>query len=321
LSEDPKSPILHFPPTEVRWAAVFRGRVSQPHSRVSVCDSGLSQVARHLQKTLTFAEYGDVGPAGTALAFPEITIDSFLRIRDCTMTSLTWFSGSTPRYATVPAFEIGGRELGTVSRFNGSALYAVAKRTTDLLGAGFLLILLMPLFAAIALTIKLTSRGPIFFSQWRVGEGGRRFRFYKFRSMVVDAEERKAALLAWNDHQDSITFKMKRDPRITLIGRWIRKGSIDELPQLWNVLKGDMSLVGPRPPVPSEVALYTEEEWQRLTVTPGLTCLWQVSGRGDLPFDRQVELDREYIRRRSWWFDCVLLLRTIPAVLTARGAY
>src|SRR5262249_49914706 len=143
----------------------------------------------------------------------------------------------------------------------------------------------------------------------------REFTFPKFRSMVINAEQLKAGLLARNDHGDSITFKMKRDPRITWIGRIMRKFSIDELPQLWCVVRGTMSLVGPRPPLPSEVARYSLADRRRLDVTPGLTCIWQVNGRGDIPFDRQVELDIQYIESRSFWLDVCLLLRTIPVVL------
>lgn len=199
--------------------------------------------------------------------------------------------------------------------------YHAAKRALDVVVSALALIALTPLFAVVALIVKLTSRGPVFFGQTRVGKDGREFRFYKFRSMVADAEARKAALLEQNDHGESVTFKMKRDPRITRIGRFIRKTSIDELPQLWSVLTGDMTLVGPRPAVPTEVAKYTPQQRKRLAVTPGLTCLWQVSGRGDLPFDRQVELDLEYIRSRSLWLDAKLLAKTVPAVLNGRGAY
>jgi len=184
-----------------------------------------------------------------------------------------------------------------------------------------MLVLLAPLFAVVALLIKLTSRGPVLFAQNRVGKDGREFRFFKFRSMVVDAEAKKAELLNWNDHQDSITFKMKKDPRVTWIGKLIRRTSIDELPQVWNVLVGDMSLVGPRPAVPQEVAKYTPQERKRLAVTPGLTCIWQVSGRGNIPFDGQVAMDLDYIRNRSLWLDLTLLARTVPAVLSARCAY
>jgi lipopolysaccharide/colanic/teichoic acid biosynthesis glycosyltransferase len=155
----------------------------------------------------------------------------------------------------------------------------------------------------------------------RVGQWGREFRFPKFRSMVLDAEKRKQDLLGVNQHGEGITFKMKRDPRITRTGAILRKLSIDELPQLWCVLKGDMSLVGPRPPVPSEVARYTLADRRRLDIKPGLTCIWQVSGRSELAFDKQVNLDVQYIDSHSLWLDIALLLKTIPAILTGRGAY
>ncbi len=202
-----------------------------------------------------------------------------------------------------------------------SRAFRAAKRATDVVVAAAALVALAPLFAFVATLIKLTSRGPVFFAQWRVGKDAREFRFYKFRSMVSDADRKIAELRSWSDHQDSLTFKMKKDPRITRVGRVIRKLSIDELPQLWNVLRGDMSLVGPRPAVPGEVAHYTDHEWKRLAVAPGLTCLWQVGGRGDLAFDRQVALDLEYIRRRSWLLDLKLMLLTVPAVISGRGAY
>lgn len=195
------------------------------------------------------------------------------------------------------------------------------KRLIDLIAAGTLLLFLWPLFLTIALLIKLTDRGPVFFWQTRVGQYGREFPFPKFRSMLVNAEALKDTLLSQSDLKDSVTFKMKRDPRITWIGRIIRKLSLDELPQLWCVLKGDMSLVGPRPPVPREVAEYTLADRRRLDVIPGLTCIWQVSGRSDIPFPQQVELDVQYIQSRSLWLDIKLLLKTVPAVLLGKGAY
>jgi len=197
----------------------------------------------------------------------------------------------------------------------------ILKRGIDILVSSILLIGLSPLFLGVALCIKLTDRGPVLFWQTRIGQWGREFPFPKFRSMVVNAEDLKDTLLEQSDHEDSITFKMKKDPRITWIGRIIRKLSIDELPQLWCVLKGDMSLVGPRPPVPREVAEYTLADRRRLDVIPGLTCIWQVSGRGDIPFDEQVELDVQYIESQSLWVDIKILLSTIPAVLLGKGAY
>lgn len=195
------------------------------------------------------------------------------------------------------------------------------KRTIDITASITLLTLLLPLFSFVALLIKLTDRGPVLFWQKRVGLYGREFPFPKFRSMVMNAEQIKTKILDQSDHEDSITFKMKKDPRVTWIGRIIRKFSIDELPQLWNVLTGDMALVGPRPPVPAEVEQYTLSDRRRLNIIPGLTCIWQVSGRGDIPFDKQVELDVQYIESQSIWLDIKILFKTIPAVLTGRGAY
>jgi exopolysaccharide biosynthesis polyprenyl glycosylphosphotransferase len=199
--------------------------------------------------------------------------------------------------------------------------YQLLKRAMDCIGAGIGLLVLSPLFAVMALLIKLESAGPVLFSQTRIGKDGVEFRCWKFRSMFQDAEQRKQELMQQNEMAGGVTFKMKHDPRVTRVGRFIRKASIDELPQLWNVFNGDMSLVGPRPPVPQEVAQYTAHERQRLAVKPGITCIWQVSGRSDIPFNEQVLMDIEYIRSRSLWLDISLLLRTIPAVLLARGSY
>jgi exopolysaccharide biosynthesis polyprenyl glycosylphosphotransferase len=207
------------------------------------------------------------------------------------------------------------------NRMTGKAWYELFKRCLDRLGAGVGMLLLSPFFALVAILIKLESPGPVFFSQTRIGLGGQPFRCWKLRSMYVDAEQRKQELQEHNEMEGGTTFKMKRDPRVTRVGRFIRKASIDELPQLWNVFIGDMSLVGPRPPVPKEVAQYTARERQRLFVKPGITCIWQVSGRSDIPFQQQVLLDIEYMQKRSLWMDIKLLLRTLPAVLLARGAY
>ena len=196
-----------------------------------------------------------------------------------------------------------------------------AKRSIDILGSLVGMILLSPVYLAIAAAVKFTSPGPVIFSQTRVGRYGRHFRFYKFRSMRVDAEAQKAALLAKNESKDGVIFKMKDDPRITKVGKFLRRTSLDELPQLWNVFIGDMSLVGPRPPVPSEVAEYTLEDRKRLDVIPGITCLWQIKGRSDIPFNEQVRLDKEYILAPGFWKDVKILLKTIPAIIGGKGAY
>jgi exopolysaccharide biosynthesis polyprenyl glycosylphosphotransferase len=188
------------------------------------------------------------------------------------------------------------------------------------IGAVVGLLVLSPLFLLCALAVKLTSRGPVLFVQTRCGLGGVPFKFYKFRTMVEDAENRKADLAHLNEMRGPV-FKIRRDPRITRIGAILRKTSLDELPQLWNVLRGDMSLVGPRPPTPDEVERYTCRQAQRLAVLPGITGLWQVSGRSDIAdFERWIELDLEYARSWSLWMDLRILLKTLIVVIVARGA-
>ncbi|MFP2906534.1 exopolysaccharide biosynthesis polyisoprenyl-phosphate hexose-1-phosphate transferase EpsZ [Pyxidicoccus sp. 3LFB2] len=193
------------------------------------------------------------------------------------------------------------------------------KRLFDICVSAVALWVLLPLLAGVALAVKLTSKGPIFFKQLRTGQNGKPFYMLKFRSMVVNAEELKAKLAAQNE-QTGPVFKMKNDPRITGIGRFIRKFSIDELPQFINVLRGEMSIVGPRPPVPSEVAKYETWQRRRLSVRPGLTCIWQVSGRNQISFEEWMYLDMQYIDHWSLTSDLTLLLQTVPVVLTGRGA-
>jgi exopolysaccharide biosynthesis polyprenyl glycosylphosphotransferase len=193
------------------------------------------------------------------------------------------------------------------------------KRVLDLAVSTTLLLLLAPLFLIVAILIKATSPGPVFFVQERVGMNKRRFKLLKFRSMVADAEHRRHELEALNE-MDGPVFKIKNDPRITPIGRFIRQTSIDELPQLINVFLGHMSLVGPRPPLASEVEQYAWFDRKRLCIKPGITCLWQVSGRNDIPFSKWMELDREYIDNWSIWMDLRILFKTIPVVLFGKGA-
>lgn len=195
------------------------------------------------------------------------------------------------------------------------------KRVLDVCAASAALIGGSPVFGLTALLIKLEDGGPVFFRQQRVGYRGKLFGMYKFRSMVTNAEEVKKRLEEQNEMQGGVIFKMKNDPRVTRVGRITRKYSIDELPQFWNVLVGDMSLVGPRPPLPKEVELYLPEERQRLLAKPGITCLWQVSGRSEIDFRGQVKLDIDYIRSTSILTDIKLLLMTVPAVLFGKGAY
>jgi lipopolysaccharide/colanic/teichoic acid biosynthesis glycosyltransferase len=200
------------------------------------------------------------------------------------------------------------------------ALAPRLKRAIDLGGASALLVATAPLFVLIALAIKLEDGGEVFYRQVRVGRHGRAFVMYKFRSMVPDAEALKPRLLAQNEMRDGILFKIRNDPRATRVGRLLRKTSLDELPQLLNVIRAEMTLVGPRPPVPSEVALYDPAHRRRLAAIPGITCLWQISGRNNLDFPDQVRLDVEYIERQTIAVDLVILLRTVQAVLSGRGA-
>ncbi|MFH1866397.1 MAG: sugar transferase [Candidatus Eisenbacteria bacterium] len=194
------------------------------------------------------------------------------------------------------------------------------KRPLDILASLVGLLLLSPLFLVLAVMVRLDSRGPVFFRQMRVGKGGREFEFYKFRSMVQDAEAMKSKLMHLNELEGPV-FKISDDPRITPIGRFLRRTSLDELPQLFNVLRGDMSLVGPRPPLPAEVANYESWQRQKLSVLPGITCLWQISGRNHIGFTEWMRLDIEYIRRQSFGVDVKILARTLPAVLLRKGAF
>mgnify|MGYP000921772785 FL=1 len=198
--------------------------------------------------------------------------------------------------------------------------YRKRKRGLDMLGSLILITLFSPLLLGIALAVKLTSAGPVFYVSTRVGRGGRTFGFLKFRSMYVDADKRLAELREANE-KDGPIFKMKNDPRITPIGRFLRKYSLDELPQLFNVFKGDMSLVGPRPPIPHEVEQYDEYCLERLSVRPGLTCYWQIMGRSNLSFAEWMELDHKYLREMGLWTDLKILLKTPLAVLKGEGAY
>ncbi len=200
------------------------------------------------------------------------------------------------------------------------SLYLIAKRIIDLFGAFAGLVLAMPLMLITATAIKLESRGPILFRHVRLGQDGRPFVMFKFRSMCQEASVLQTQLASQNGVPGPV-FKIPSDPRMTRVGRIIRKYSLDELPQLWNVLRGEMSLVGPRPPIPDEVARYHPWQRERLAVKPGLTCTWQVSGRSDIPFDEWIQMDIEYVRTRSLLMDLKLLLLTVPAVISARGAY
>ena len=200
------------------------------------------------------------------------------------------------------------------------SLYEVIKRLIDVVCSFLGVLVLSPLFIIIAIIIKTTSKGPVFFSQKRVGKNGKEFDMYKFRSMVVNAEELKEKLAAQNEMSGPM-FKMKDDPRVTKVGKFIRKTSLDELPQLWNVLKGDMSLVGPRPSLPKEVAQFEEWMYKRLEVKPGLTCYWQVSGRNNSDFEDWMKLDIKYVEERSTWVDVKLIFKTVGVLFGDKNAH
>ncbi|MEL6956391.1 MAG: WecB/TagA/CpsF family glycosyltransferase, partial [Pseudomonadota bacterium] len=218
--------------------------------------------------------------------------------------------------ASAAKYALGRRKRGFMRKMDRGFA-----RCVDILGAGAGLMFLLPALLTTAAAIRLESKGPALFRQIRIGEDGKPFEMVKFRSMRTNGPSQSELRKVADDRNDGVTFKLKRDPRITRVGQFIRKYSIDELPQLWNVLKGDMSLVGPRPALPVEVEKYSRVERRRLRGKPGITCFWQIEGRADLPFDRQVVLDVAYLQKRSLWLDLVILFRTPIAVLTARGAY
>lgn len=204
--------------------------------------------------------------------------------------------------------------------FKKKPVYDFVKRVFDIVCSAIMLIILIPLFLVLILLIR-RDGGPAFYTQIRVGQNGKHFRLYKFRSMCVNADspEMLAKLQQFNE-MDGPAFKMKDDPRITPIGRFIRRTSMDELPQLWNILIGDMTFVGPRPALRGEVAQYAPEHHERLLVKQGLTCYWQCSGRNNIGFEEWMRLDIRYVRERSLWTDFKILLKTVPAVLTGNGA-
>jgi exopolysaccharide biosynthesis polyprenyl glycosylphosphotransferase len=211
-------------------------------------------------------------------------------------------------------------ELLSLSSTPESEALLFLKRVFDVLFASCSLVLLAPLMATIAAAIRVTSPGPVLFKQTRCGLGGRRFTLYKFRSMINNAEQLRAELHQLNE-LDGPVFKLRDDPRITTVGRWLRRFSIDELPQLWNVVRGDMSFVGPRPAIPAEVDQYEPWQRRRLRMRPGLTCTWVLEGRNHLDFNRWIQLDLAYIDTWSLWLDAKIFFRTIPIVISGRGAY
>jgi lipopolysaccharide/colanic/teichoic acid biosynthesis glycosyltransferase len=274
----------------------------------------LKRLSRPLSQCRQITSRFLIDDAGTAavlapqrsigVAVPDFKIRSFapptVRIRS---------NGAAPQFYKSPIIQAEG---------NHSAEYQAVKRALDIVGSLALLVFLSPILLTVLVVLAVTSRGKPFFSQERVGHCGRRFRMYKFRTMRLDAD--KLQHLVQNE-KDGPIFKSRRDPRVTRLGRWFRKTSIDEMPQLVSVLLGDMSLVGPRPPVPKEVAEYKPWQRRRLAVKPGLTCLWQVSGRSDVGFEDWVRMDIWYLRHQSLWTDLKLLVRTPLKVITCKGAY
>lgn len=219
------------------------------------------------------------------------------------------------------AINIGQNSQNLKEKIEKQRNYLISKRVMDLIGSLIGIILLSPVFVVLALLIKLEDRkASIIFKQQRVGKDGRLFYIYKFRSMVTNAEKLLDQLLDKNETTGAM-FKMRDDPRVTRIGHFIRKTSLDELPQLFNVLKGDMSLVGPRPPLPREVEKYTNYDKQRLLITPGCTGLWQVSGRSNIGFEKMVKLDLQYIQTRNTWLDLKLIIKTVLLLLGSKNAY
>jgi len=255
---------------------------------------------------LSDARFHDVVDASVAGGTEILSVPRAIEVAGVTPT-MVWRHGKPLIELTAPSLK--GRQL-------------MVKRLLDVVGAGLGLMVLSPVFALVALAVKLESPGPAFFSQKRIGRGGRRFRILKFRTMVDGAERQRDELLARSVYSDPRLFKVPDDPRVTRLGRWLRRTSLDELPQLFNVLRGDMSLVGPRPPLPSEVALYEQHQYARFDAPPGMTGPWQVAGRNDITdFEAVVSLETDYIRNWSLLRDLGILFRTIPVVLRARGAH
>lgn len=257
--------------------------------------------------------FDDLQHVRETIGFP---LESNLRIE--TLPALDFGGGTGERSTTLAPHEPPDPAFSGLRTASRAQLFA--KRAIDIVASTAILLCAAPVLAITALLVKLSSRGPVFYIDWRVGQAGQQFKMYKFRSMYTDAERRLAELRAHNEVTGPV-FKMRRDPRVTPLGRILRKLSLDEMPQLFNVLVGQMSLVGPRPPLPREYATYSVRERRRLDVRPGLTCTWQVSGRSDISFEQWIDMDLEYIDSWNMKRDLVLLIRTIPAVLSGRGAY
>jgi exopolysaccharide biosynthesis polyprenyl glycosylphosphotransferase len=296
------------------WGLEFAGHVApSAETRTPECVGVISELPKILdERAVDDVVIADTG--GDLAAVQRV-------IHDCEEVGVSIhipsrFFAAAPSRPHLEAFS-GIRMLTfTTAPYNPIALGI--KRAADLVGAIVLLVLLAVPMLIFALIVKLTSPGPVFFKQRRSGLYGREFTLYKFRSMVADAEQRRAELAAANEMGGPV-FKIRHDPRITPFGRVLRRYSLDELPQLWNVLKGDMSLIGPRPPLPSEVQRYERWQRRRLSMRPGLTCIWQVTDRNRATFEKWMEYDLDYIDHWSLWLDFKIALRTIPAVLKGTG--
>jgi len=297
---------------QVAGAVAWQGRESTPGLKILGSMDDLPQIIDREQ-----AEAALVVPSALPAAALQGLYHKLSKAGVAVYISPSLFDIVASRAAVLPFSDLPLIRLQEVE-FSGIK-YAV-KRTGDFIGAVFLLAALSPLFLVLSILIKMQSRGPAFFTQERVGRHGRLFKLYKFRTMVTDAEGRQEALLHLNEATGPI-FKMRDDPRLTRVGKWLRKHSLDELPQLFNVVGGRMSLVGPRPPIPGEVAAYGDYEKRRLEVAPGMTGLWQIRGRSDTTFDEMVRLDLYYIENWSPPLDFYILLRTVGVVFFGKGAY
>ena len=303
------------PAARPEWPASVDDPAGEVQTVETTTETGAPLVVRQEPPGLTArprTANGHANGNGNGLAHHHGYANGHLRARVALHAGGTTLRASAPG-ATAPAkaFEI---PAPTGAYLRGG------KRALDVVLAAAALVLTAPVMAVLAALLKLESRGPVFYRSTRIGRGGRPFTFYKLRSMVKDAHRSRHALTHLNE-ADGPVFKIARDPRTTRVGRFMRTTSLDELPQFWNVLRGDMSLVGPRPPLPEEVAQYEPWQLRRLDVRPGITCLWQISGRSRIGFQEWMRLDLEYIRHQSLPLDVRILLRTIPAVVSREGAY
>jgi exopolysaccharide biosynthesis polyprenyl glycosylphosphotransferase len=295
-------------------------------------DALIAPVAQHLNGVPVVGSFRNILDAAALVSADTVAVTGSAELTGRRLRRLGWqMEGTGIDLVVAPALtDVAGPRIHTrpiaglplihveTPEFRGGR--KALKGLDDRLVSAFFLLLFSPVILVLAIAIKLDSRGPVFFHQRRVGRGGREFDVYKFRSMVTDAARMVATMSEMNE-TDGLMFKMRRDPRVTRVGRWLRKWSMDELPQLINVLKGDMSLIGPRPPLPTEVAWYDQDVARRLLVKPGMTGLWQVSGRSDLSWDDGIRLDLYYVENWSLASDFAILWKTVGAVLRRKGAY